>query len=198
MVRIWSCQDEISSTEDPQLILHIVDTKTRRIKYLPSDSDAYGSRMQVMLYHRLLCDLLSTSTPFDFPRLWGMVEVNANRPFSPEFLRDCGYDPTRRKDYSQCLSDLVTQWHNLSHAFQGAMIHNKLKLIYRYVSVKYIKRKRNSLTGKKTRKETRPLSTKNVEEKQLVVIEASLAEYKGNMGESSGTGKVQEHSKQIS
>ncbi|KAK7064693.1 exonuclease V [Favolaschia claudopus] len=68
--------------------IHILKTKTREIESLPSDENSQHTLFQVLLYGRLLRQLLDTSQPFDFEPLWNIVGVRPSEPFSPTFVEE--------------------------------------------------------------------------------------------------------------
>ncbi|VDC02080.1 unnamed protein product [Peniophora sp. CBMAI 1063] len=69
----------------PSRELHLSDSKTRLAPSLPSDEDAQPARLQLMLYHRLLAQVLDPR--FDWAAFWTRVGVNASAPLSDTFLK---------------------------------------------------------------------------------------------------------------
>ncbi|KIJ53529.1 hypothetical protein M422DRAFT_25396 [Sphaerobolus stellatus SS14] len=67
--------------------LHLVDNKTRSVASLPKHSSTLGLRIQLMIYKRLLDNLFSLTTPFDFRRLWREKLLRPQKQFSPVFLK---------------------------------------------------------------------------------------------------------------
>ncbi|SGY81369.1 BQ5605_C009g05494 [Microbotryum silenes-dioicae] len=81
------------------------DTKTRKTPTLPYESESKASRLQLMLYHRLLTSLLLKSTPrsentpldpspstrgdqaFDWSRLYAHLSLDPNVEFGQAFVR---------------------------------------------------------------------------------------------------------------
>ncbi|PBL00713.1 hypothetical protein ARMGADRAFT_391523 [Armillaria gallica] len=126
--------DEETKIEGPtmprfyQHTLRLIDTKTRRSEYLPSDEDTLPSRLQLMLYHRLLSSLISTETPFDFTRFWEQINVDPARQFSERFLTQAG--GTSHPAFT-CLDDLTTLWRNTTSELDIPGIDPCLQLIYR-------------------------------------------------------------------
>ncbi|KZT73292.1 hypothetical protein DAEQUDRAFT_684244 [Daedalea quercina L-15889] len=123
-------------------MLHISDTKTRRAPSLPPEEDTLPSRLQLMLYHRLLSSLLcpaspksrtrpkspsapSLPPPIDFPTIWKRLGVNPKRPFSSSFMREAGLE------HNKCLADLATSWHHAVEALHVSGIDRTLTLVYR-------------------------------------------------------------------
>ncbi|KAK0208639.1 exonuclease V [Desarmillaria ectypa] len=130
--------DEETKTEDPatprcyQHTLRLIDTKTRRSNSLPSDEDALASRLQLMLYHRLLSSLISSGTPFDFTRLWDQTNVDPALPFSERFLTQTGSLPGTPHPAFTCLDDLTILWRNTILELDIPSIDPCLQLIYRH------------------------------------------------------------------
>ncbi|KAK0246125.1 exonuclease V [Armillaria nabsnona] len=129
--------DEETKIEGPttprfyQHTLHLIDTKTRRSEYLPSDEDTLPSRLQLMLYHRLLSALISTETPFDFTRFWEQINVDPARQFSESFLIQAGSSQGTSRPAFTCLDDLTTLWRNTTSKLDIPGIDPCLQLIYR-------------------------------------------------------------------
>ncbi|OJT13615.1 hypothetical protein TRAPUB_9804 [Trametes pubescens] len=114
-----------TDSEPTKYILHLSDTKTRTEPTLPPDEDTLSSRVQLMLYHRLLSDLLATAAPavrahapLNFAVLWGRVKANPSGAWTRavKALNVTTVDHTltlvylsqiirkRRKDQSQSMS----------------------------------------------------------------------------------------------
>lgn len=78
---------------------------------MPVDQDALSSRLQLMMYHRMLSSLLHPEA-FNFDLLWNRLNLDPTKPFSPQFLIDIAWqqrqtDPT---DPNIHLNHLVSQW----------------------------------------------------------------------------------------
>lgn len=116
--------------------LFLLDTKTRRVNSLPSDDDAFSSRMQLMLYHHLLSELLSPT--FSFNPFWEKINVNPSAPFSDQFLIDCGFAPETdgrvMLGFPECLSDLAEYWHWTVQSLDVKGISPTLEIVYRMSS----------------------------------------------------------------
>ncbi|KAJ3789278.1 exonuclease V [Lentinula aff. detonsa] len=106
--------------------LHLIDTKTRRTNSLPRDEDALPSRLQLMLYHRMLTNLMSTSGSFDFSSFWQQLGLNDTAPFSKNFLAQ-----TLLARETNSLRHLTDLWHLAVSRLNGAKIDSTLQLIYR-------------------------------------------------------------------
>ncbi|KZT08784.1 uncharacterized protein LAESUDRAFT_697055 [Laetiporus sulphureus 93-53] len=141
--------------------LHLSDTKTRRSPTLPSDDDTRSSRLQLMLYHRMLSVLLLPSSeaqtnpvpgttnlqPFDFDALWQRLGVNPSLPFSLSFMQEIGLldsasavssvmtpASSSREDKGAsgwCLDDLTAAWRHGVEAINVDGVNTTLTLVYR-------------------------------------------------------------------
>ncbi|KAI1793058.1 exonuclease V [Ganoderma leucocontextum] len=131
--------------------LHLSDTKTRIRPTLPPEEDTFAARIQLMLYHRLLSNLLSaaqsdiaSSQPLDFDAFWQKAKVNPTLRFSDSFLLQTGLPDAGRTtpeststesaiDLSgiHCLDDLTRAWHRAVEALNAAHVDNTLTIVYR-------------------------------------------------------------------
>jgi len=111
--------------------LHIIDTKTRLNEFLPRDEDTLSSRLQVMLYHRLLSELVTLNPPYDFPALWKKLGLRSAQKLSTAFLTEAKL--ILHSDNSQvvCLDDLAASWHNLVACSNISAVDPTLELVYR-------------------------------------------------------------------
>ncbi|KAJ3721826.1 exonuclease V [Lentinula raphanica] len=115
-----------SNTLSTSFSLHLIDTKTRRKNSLPREEDTWSSKLQLMLYHRMLAKLMSTQAPFDFSLLWNLLDLDDTLPFSDSFLTQTLLTPE-----SNCLRHLIDLWRLAVSRLEGADIHPTLQLIYR-------------------------------------------------------------------
>ena len=113
--------------------LSLIDTKTRRSNSLPSDDDAFSSRMQLMLYHHLLSLLLSPT--FSFSAFWEKIHVDPFVQFSDTFLLQsglaCKTDENVVLASAECLDDLTELWHSTVRSLQVGGISPTLEIVYR-------------------------------------------------------------------
>ncbi|KAF8522852.1 exonuclease V a 5' deoxyribonuclease-domain-containing protein [Gautieria morchelliformis] len=93
--------------------LHLVDSKTRLSASLPQHAATLPSRLQLMVYKRLLDALLSTSSYFDFDHLWQHIGLDPQRSFSDTFLEEASL--LNVLDKSICLKDLESRWKTAIH-----------------------------------------------------------------------------------
>ncbi|CAE6507015.1 unnamed protein product [Rhizoctonia solani] len=144
------------SSDHSSGLIHILDNKTRGVNSLPRTRDALQSRLQLMLYRRLLDTLLAPSdleSPqegpinregLSFPDIWMHHSLDPGACFSPSFLQESavlifsnGLGPAAKN--SICLNDLKDVWntivkelaHTVGPGNQDGMVSNMLKLVYR-------------------------------------------------------------------
>lgn len=156
--------------------LYIADTKTRRSPSLPPDEDALSSRLQVMLYNRLLSRLLFD---FDFPKFWASVGVSPARTLSLRFQEQTslvlvsGIAHGAALGQTQCLADLT---HLLEQRVQQLGINGvsaMMSLVYRTQPI--TKSTKQKLKQRPPGGVTSALATKERDELEQVV-RASLAD----------------------
>ena len=105
-------------------VLYLSDTMTRFRPELPSGRDAFGSRIQLMLYHRLLSSLLSTACPgvvsvpqLNFFEFWDEVGIDRTQKFSSSFLsrlEATGFLSIAPAHFRvQCLDDIMLAWYDV-------------------------------------------------------------------------------------
>lgn len=105
--------DDVTTTPPHRYILHLIDTKTRDVAWIPRDRDRLQSELQLMIYKKLLDDLLSPTSSFS--EILSQMNLDPSRQFSPSFLNIMetlcmANDLSDLARTSTCLSDLVTAW----------------------------------------------------------------------------------------
>lgn len=108
-------------------VLQLLDTKTRWTNSLPSPEDTLPSRLQLMLYYRLLSDLVSECSPFNFSLLWDKLGLDSGQPFSMQFLVDAGL----LQQGTTCLDDLVPLLRQAVEKLDLVGVNQELQLVYR-------------------------------------------------------------------
>lgn len=111
--------------------LFVSDTKTRFGASLPPPEDSIGSKIQLMLYHRLLNELLSTSPSFDFASFWSRLGVNPSRSFSKKFLAEARFPPGSNASPMSCLDGLSQAFLDQIQEMSIAGVDPTLEIIYR-------------------------------------------------------------------
>ncbi|KAH7886022.1 exonuclease V a 5' deoxyribonuclease-domain-containing protein [Phlebopus sp. FC_14] len=131
--------------------LHLVDYKTRRAPSLPPDEDTTSSRLQLMLYHRMLSSVLAPET-FNFEVLWARMNLDPAKPFSERFIQDIRWRERTDTGHGNSHVDLqclLAVWVSTVHSErmeEGLLmgVNPELQLVYRCPSdrVKQNRRKR--------------------------------------------------------
>ncbi|EMD42251.1 hypothetical protein CERSUDRAFT_90860 [Gelatoporia subvermispora B] len=119
--------------------LHLSDTKTRRTATLPSDEDTLTSRLQLMLYHRLLSNVMAdpksrseTIMPLDFDAFWLRAGVDPSRSFSGQFMTQASLMFASEEHVAlNSLNALVTAWRHHIDALGVEGVDHTLTLRYR-------------------------------------------------------------------
>lgn len=113
----------------PGYTLHLIDTKSRKTQSLPDDVDTKSSRLQLMLYHRLLSTLISND--FDFESLWKRLNLNPQMQFSARFQAQSGLIFASDDSRMNCLDGLVQLWSSNARLLNIDGIDRTLVLVYR-------------------------------------------------------------------
>ncbi|TFK41877.1 exonuclease V a 5' deoxyribonuclease-domain-containing protein [Crucibulum laeve] len=124
---------ESSSHEqsNPSYLLHVSDTKTRSTNTIPPEEDTLSSKLQLMLYHRLLDEMTSLFSPFDFAALWKRLDVDPLKIFSTEFLVQSKLLAENDQPRTACLDELVNLWMDTVMHMHIAGVHPTLQIVYR-------------------------------------------------------------------
>ncbi|KIJ66183.1 hypothetical protein HYDPIDRAFT_128779 [Hydnomerulius pinastri MD-312] len=128
-----------SSSSRDAYELRIIDYKTRKAHYIPPDEETLSSRLQLMLYHRMLSSVLAPEA-FDFDHFWRRMNLKPTKPFSDQFLKDIKWsslaDTTFDEDLRVDLERLVAVWISTVHSERTERAHLKginpeLQIVYR-------------------------------------------------------------------
>ncbi|KAF8971669.1 exonuclease V a 5' deoxyribonuclease-domain-containing protein [Flammula alnicola] len=111
--------------------LYIKDNKTRKSEYLPSEDQMYSGKMQLMIYRRLLSELVATNPPYDFTPLWKKLGVDTTEIFPTKFLVQAQLIQDSALFQTTCLDDLVDSWHKLVKESNIIGVDPHLELVYR-------------------------------------------------------------------
>ncbi|KAI0372237.1 hypothetical protein BV20DRAFT_964361 [Pilatotrama ljubarskyi] len=182
----------------PRFTLHLSDTKTRIRPTLPPDEDTFASRVQLMLYHRLLSNLLSAavpsipaSQPLDFAALWQQVDVNPSRRFSEKFLIQAGlaHSSASQADDAEatlglhiagvtCLNELTAAWKHAVEALHIAAVDRTLTLVYRSQPSR---KRRNETISEVSRGAVAELNPQEAQD-LAAAVQASVSDLQGGTG----------------
>ena len=116
---------------NPPAILYLKDNKTRRYRTIPPHHDTLSGRLQLMLYRRLLSQLVAKSPLYDFSPLWRRLGVKSSSQFPTKFLVQANLISDDTDFQTTCLDDLVTSWHRLVEKANIQSIDENLELVYR-------------------------------------------------------------------
>ncbi|KZV80698.1 hypothetical protein EXIGLDRAFT_756105 [Exidia glandulosa HHB12029] len=121
--------------------LYLIDNKTRASSGLPKPRDTMPSALQLMLYYRLLSDLLyppldvsGSRQPYDFAPIWKHVGANPTLPFSEKFQRELAkLGEVHDLAHVQCLNDVVNIWQRTVNVLRGTIkgLNSELEIVYR-------------------------------------------------------------------
>ncbi|KAH9486314.1 Exonuclease V [Psilocybe cubensis] len=162
-------EEQTQTRSSSEYVLHIKDNKTREKPYIPSEADMQSGRMQLMLYRRLLSQLISTNPPYDFSPFWSKLGVNSAAIFPTKFLVQAHLIEESSGFQSTCLDDLVSLWHSEIKDLNIVGVDPTLELVYRLRPSPRRKKKKHGLTT------PRPPQTISDEERDLMIaIAASL------------------------
>ena len=78
----------LSSRQKKPSKIYLTDVKTRSINYLPTGASFRPTMMQLMIYHRLLSDLVTNKV--DSSVLFARYSLDPNAAFSDSFVADIG------------------------------------------------------------------------------------------------------------
>jgi len=152
-------------------MLHIKDNKTRQNPYLPREPDMYSGKLQLMIYRKLLCELLATDTPYQFSRVWEKVGVDSAEVFPTKFLVQARLIEETSEFQICCLDDIVELWHKTVKEMNIVGVDHTLELVYRLRRPPDLKQKKKSKTPSQ-------LSFVNQEDSDLAkAIAASLNDH---------------------
>lgn len=112
-------------------MLYLKDNKTRRHRSVPPHHDTLSGRLQLMLYRRLLAQLVAKSPLYDFRPLWKRLGLKSSSRFPTKFLVQANLISNNTDSQTACLDDLVTSWHKLVEEANIQGINENLELVYR-------------------------------------------------------------------
>ncbi|PFH52280.1 hypothetical protein AMATHDRAFT_46408 [Amanita thiersii Skay4041] len=173
------------TSEKHAYLLHLIDTKTRRSDSLPPPEDTLTARLQLMLYYRLLTDLISEQPQFSFAKFWNQLGVDSAAIFSIQFLVQAGLITEWDQSRTACLNDLARLLREVVEELHVIGVDQELEVVYRLQPSKTKSLKR----VKKKTSTSIPLLGLNQEERDLAMaIEASLKKQNGASQSTSSRG----------
>ncbi|TRM65856.1 exonuclease V a 5' deoxyribonuclease-domain-containing protein [Schizophyllum amplum] len=142
------------TTPPPTSTLSLLDTKTRTTRSMPPNEDTLSSRVQLMLYQRMLSDLVRVSPSFDFAYLWTKLDL--------DLLKDTGLLPPHDNTEHMCLSDVVELWWQLRDEL-NAEVASRLEIVYRLIPEGGHRARKAASTAEASVGQARPSSPQSFE-----------------------------------
>lgn len=100
--------------------VYLKDHKTRTSRSIPKASAFKPTAMQLMIYHRLLSNLVSPHSSLDPAILWDRYSVNPDTPFSDSFITQFGEpappSPTTQHSLPSTIATTSTPLHPIASA----------------------------------------------------------------------------------
>jgi exonuclease V len=119
------------SKGNPSTMLYIKDNKTRQHPSVPPHHDTLRGRLQLMLYRRLLSQLVAKSPLYDFKPLWKRLGIKSSSRLPTKFLVQAKLIPDNADFQTISLDDVVTSWHELVKQANVQSVNENLELVYR-------------------------------------------------------------------
>ena len=120
-----------TSGVNPPTMLYLKDNKTRRHPSVPPHHDTLSGRLQLMLYRRLLSQLVAKSPLYDFNSLWKKLGVKSSSRLPTKFLVQANLISDNTDFQTTSLDDVVTSWHKLVKEANIQGVNESLELVYR-------------------------------------------------------------------
>ena len=121
----------LSSEVNSPTMLFLKDNKTRRHPSVPPHHDTLSGRLQLMLYRRLLSQLVAKSPLYDFKPLWKRLGVKSSCRLPTKFLVQANLISDNTDFQTTSLDDVVTSWHELVKEANVQGVNENLELVYR-------------------------------------------------------------------
>ena len=148
---------------NPPTMLYLKDNKTRHHPSFPLHDDTLPSRLKLMLYRRLLSQLVAKSPLYDFKPLWERLGLKSHARLPTKLISQANLISDNTGSQPRSLDDLVTLWHELVKKANIQGINENLELVYRLGSQRAASE--NSTAGPSNDMEDSPTITE--EEAQL-------------------------------
>ena len=120
-----------TSGVNPPTMLYLKDNKTRRHPSVPPHHDTLSGRLQLMLYRRLLSQLVAKSPLYDFRPLWKRLGLKSSSRLPTKFLVQANLISDNTDLQTTSLDDVVTSWHELVKEANVQGVNENLELVYR-------------------------------------------------------------------
>ena len=120
-----------SSGVNPPTMLYLRDNKTRLCPSVPRHHNTLSSRLQLMLYRRLLSQLVAQSPLYDFNPFWERLGIKSSSPLPTKFLLQANLTSDNTDLQTTTLDDVVSSWHKLVKEANIQGVSENLELVYR-------------------------------------------------------------------
>ena len=131
---------------NPPTMLYLKDNKTRRHPSVPPHHDTLSGRLQLMLYRRLLSQLIAKSPLYDFKPLWERLGVKSSARLPTKFLVQANLISDNADFPTTSLDDVVTSWHKLVKEANIQGVNENLELVYRLRPPPDVKQKSKAIS----------------------------------------------------
>jgi Exonuclease V - a 5' deoxyribonuclease len=136
-----------NSAVNPPIILHLKENKTKQYPTVPTHLDTRSGRLQLMLYRRLLSQLVATSPLYDFNPVWKKLGINSSSRLPTKFLVQANLISDNSDFQPTTLGDLVSMWHEFVVEANIQGVNENLELVYRLRPPPYKKQKSKANTA---------------------------------------------------
>ena len=120
-----------TSGVNPPTMLYLMENKTRSYASVPPDHDMLKGRLQLMLYRRLLSQLVAKSPLYDFNPLWEKLKIKSSSRIPKKILVKVNAVLKSTDSQSITLDDLVSSWYELVKEADVQGVNENLELVYR-------------------------------------------------------------------
>ena len=156
-------------------MLYIKDNKTRRHPSVPPHHDTLSGRFQLMLYRRLLSQLVAKSPLYDFNPLWKKLGVKSSSRLPTKFLVQANLISDNTDFQTTSLDDVVTSWHKLVKEANVQGVNENLELVYRLRPPPDRKQKSKAISSSEVDNCDTANTPKDIPTPQIAVSENSSA-----------------------
>ena len=164
-----------TSAVNPPTMLYLKDNKTRRHPSVPPHHDTLSGRLQLMLYRRLLSQLVAKSPLYDFKPLWKRLGVKSSSRLPTKFLVQANLISDNTDFQTTSLDDVVNSWHELVKEANVQGVNENLELVYRLRPPPDRKQKSKAISFPEVDNFDTAITTKDMPAPQITTSENSTA-----------------------
>ena len=175
---------------NPPTMLYLKDNKTRRHPSVPPHHDTLSGRLQLMLYRRLLSQLVAKSPLYDFKPLWKRLGVKSSSRLPTKFLVQANLISNNTDFQTTCLDDVATSWHELVKEANVHGVNENLELVYRLRPPPDSKQKGKAVSSHEVDNRDTPNTPKDTPAPQIAAPENSTAGPSNHVEDSAGVNEA--------